>query len=119
MSRQEWAYELFKTIDSMDAGKFSGFFTENARFRFGNAEPVTGRDNIKEMVAGFYSSINALSHDVTEMVEQGDRLVCRGEVTYTRKDSRKVTYPFMNYYRLDGDLAADYQIYVDASGLYA
>lgn len=119
MNRQQWVKELFKTIDGMDADKFSGILTEDSSFKFGNAEAVTGRSNIKDAVAGFYSTINSLSHNVTDIVEQGDALVCRGEVTYTRKDSKQVTYPFMNFYRLEGDKVSDYQIYIDASGLYS
>jgi ketosteroid isomerase-like protein len=119
MSRQQWVNELFKTVDAMDADRFCGYLTEGARFKFSNAEEVVGRSNIKEAVAGFYSSINTLSHTITDIVEQGDMLVCRGEVTYTRKDSGQVTFPFMNFFRLEGNLVSDYQIYVDASRLYA
>jgi ketosteroid isomerase-like protein len=119
MSRQQWVNDLFKTVDEMDTDGFCDYLTENARFKFSNAEEVVGRSNIKEAVAGFYSSIGALSHTIADIVEQGDKLVCRGEVTYTRKDSGQVTFPFMNFFRMEDDLVAEYQIYVDASRLYA
>jgi ketosteroid isomerase-like protein len=103
----------------MDTDKFCDFLTENARFRFSNAEAVEGREQIRQAVAGFFASIKGLRHTVDDFVEQDGAVVCRGEVTYTRKDSSTVTYPFMNFFRLDGDRVSDYQIYVDASGLYS
>jgi len=119
MSRQQWVNDLFKTVDAKDTEGFCGYLTEDARFKFSNAEEVSGRSNIKEAVGGFFSSISALRHNITDIVEQGDKLVCRGEVTYTRKDSGQVTFPFMNFFRLKGGQVAEYQIYVDASRLYA
>jgi ketosteroid isomerase-like protein len=119
MSRQQWLKDLFGAIDGMDTAKFCEFLTENASFKFGNAETVEGKENIREMLTSFFSSIGGLSHTISDVVEQGDALVCRGEVTYTRKDSSELTVPFANFYRLRGNLASEYQIYVDASRLYA
>ena len=119
MNKQQWADSLFKSIDAMDTDKFCDFFTDNAKFKFGNAETVEGKEQIRQMVSGFFASIKGLSHTVSDMVEQDSALVCRGEVTYTRKDSSELTVPFSNYYKLNGDKVSDYQIYVDASQLYS
>jgi ketosteroid isomerase-like protein len=119
MDRRKWAESLFNTIDSMDTDKFCEFLTDDATFRFGNAETVEGKGRIREMIAGFFGSINGLSHTVSDMLEQDSSLVCRGEVTYTRKDGSELKVPYSNFYLLDGDKVADYQIYVDASQLYA
>lgn len=119
MSRQRWLNDLFGAIDGMDTDRFCEFITEDARFRFGNADVVEGRENIRDMLVSFFSAIGGLSHTVSDVVEQGDSLVCRGEVTYTRKDSSELTVPFANFYRLRGELATEYQIYVDASRLFA
>src|SRR2546428_363445 len=55
---------LFKTIDQMDPDEFAEFVTEDGTFVFGNAEPVTGRQAVRDAVAGFYSSIKALQHEI-------------------------------------------------------
>lgn len=119
MSRQQWLNDLFKAIDGMDTAKFCEFITEDASFKFGNADTVEGKENIRDMLGSFFSSIGGLSHSISDVIEQGDSLVCRGEVTYARKDSSELTVPFSNFYRLEGNLAKEYQIYVDASRLFA
>ncbi len=119
MSRQEWVKGLLKSIDEMDAEKFCGYLTENASFKFGNADAVIGRKNIKDAVAGFFTTINGMKHTISDIVESGQSLVCRGDVTYAKKDGSEVSVPFVNFFKMDGDLVSDYQIYIDISPLFA
>jgi len=110
---------LFSAIDRMDVGAFESFLTEDSIFRFGNAQPVRGRSNVSEYVAGFFSSIKALKHNVLGVWEQNKVFTVQGEVTYTRKDDRSVTVPFVNLFKTDGKLIREYLVYVDASPLYS
>lgn len=111
---------LFKTIDAMDADAFASFIAEDGTFRFGNADPVKGRETVRDAVAGFFASIAGIHHHDLETWGVRDGLaVSEGRVHYTRHDGRTVTVPFVNVYRLDGDLVADYRIYVDIAPLYA
>jgi ketosteroid isomerase-like protein len=114
----DWIKQLFAAIDSMDAAKFSDFFTANARFIFGNNPPVIGKGMIKNYVAEFFGAIGGLSHRVDTIISNSDDLVCRGEVTYTRKDGSKLTVSFANYFKVDSGSTAHYQIYVDTSQLF-
>ena len=43
----------------------------------------------------------------------------QGEATYTRKDDKMVTVPFLNLFKMKGALVSQYIIYVDISPLYA
>ena len=119
MTGVEWVSRLFDSIDRMDADDMASFLTENARFRFGNAEPVTGKKLIRDVVAGFFSTIKALKHKILKVWQFEDTVICQGEVTYTRKDGRLVTVPFMNLFRMDGSLIHEYLIYNDVSPLFA
>ena len=116
--RIEWK-SLFNAIDSMDANTFASFLTEDSVFRFGNAKPVRGRNNVKEAVAGFFSSIRALKHDVLGIWESDDVVTIQGEVSYTKKDGGVVTVPFVDLLRLNRSLIQEYLIYIDASPLYS
>ena len=102
----------------MDAEKFASVFADNGSFKFGNGETVTGKDAVREYVAGLISSLNDLSHRIQAITTNGDSLMCRGEVTYTRKDSSKLPIPFANYFKLQNGLASEYQVYADISALY-
>lgn len=119
MDRQSFIKSVFDSVDARDADKFVTFLTDDATFKFANAEAVAGKDNVKQAVAGFFGSINGLSHKILESFDQNGTIVIRGEVTYTRQDKSELTVPFANFFKMDGEKIKDYIIYVDASRLYA
>ena len=110
--------QLFETVDSRDTDAFLAFLTDDVMFRFGNAEPVKGKEDVGNAVGGFFESIKAISHDLHETLEHPDAVVCHGMVTYTRHDSTALTVPFADIFGIDGDLVRDYLIFIDVSELY-
>lgn len=115
----DYLTELFAAIDSKDSDRFVGFLTEDARFRFGSAPVVEGRDAIRDAVEQFFGSIQALEHRVDRVVESGSTLVCEGEVTYTRHDGSSIGLPFADVFEMSGERIADYKIYMDINPLFA
>ncbi len=109
---------LFASIDDKDLDAFLAFLSENATFRFGNAEPVKGKACVRDVVQAFFASIKALHHDVRESWDVGNTLVSHGMVTYTRHDSSTLTVPFANILRVEDDLINEYLIFADVSDLY-
>jgi uncharacterized protein (TIGR02246 family) len=118
MNDSKWVNRLFAAIDGKDAAAFAGFLTEDAVFRFGNAAPVSGKAAIREAVAGFFTSIRALRHEVTDAWTLPDVVVAVGQVTYTRHDGSTLSVPFADVFKMRSELAREYLIYVDASRLY-
>jgi len=118
VTKLDWK-TLINAIDRMDPDAFASFLTEDAIFRFGNAEPVKGMRNVRENVAGFFSSIKSLKHEVLGVWEKDNVITLQGEVTYIRKDDRVVMVPFVNLLKMKGTLIHEYLVYVDASQLFA
>jgi hypothetical protein len=114
----DWMDDLFSTLDKMDANGFASYLTDDALFKFGNADPVNGKTNIRDAVAGFLSSIAGFSHKLVGKWQVGDRVFLQGEVTYIRKDKSKLTVPFFNLFKMKGNLIQEYLIYIDNSQLY-
>lgn len=110
---------MFEAIDRQDTTAFVGFLTEDAVFRFGSAPAVRGRAAIFSTVDGFFGTIAGCSHDVKNTLASGPTLVCEGEVTYRRHNGTEVTLPFTDVFEYDGDLIAQYKIYIDIGPLYA
>ncbi len=110
--------ELFNEIDNKDTGAFIDYLTDDVHFRFGNMPVVEGKKHVGLAVQGFYDSIQSLSHDIDNIWENKDVVVCNGTVTYTRHDSGKLSVPFANIFRMDGDRIREYLIYADISELY-
>lgn len=122
MTRQDAAGDttggMFAAIDRKDTEAFVGYLTDDASFRFGSAPAVRGRAAIREAVDGFFSTIAASSHYIRQTLTSGTTQVCEGKVTYTRLDGTSVTLPFVDVFEFDGDLIADYKIYIDIAPLY-
>ena len=110
---------VFADIDAFDPDKFVAHLTPDAVFAFGNAEPVTGRAAIRAAVAGFFATIDGLTHHVRNVWELGDTAIAQIDVEYRRKDGKTVTVPNADILSYDGDLVRDWRIYIDLAPLYA
>jgi catechol 2,3-dioxygenase-like lactoylglutathione lyase family enzyme/ketosteroid isomerase-like protein len=111
--------QVFADIDAFDPDKFVAHLTPDAQFRFANADPVTGRAAVREAVAGFFASIDGLTHHIRNVYEAGDTVVAQIDVEYLRKDGKTVTVPNADILVFDGDLVRDWQIYIDVAPVYA
>ena len=49
--------------------------------RFGNADPVHGRQACRDALQAFYDMIDGLSHDMVEQWEQGSATIVESNVT--------------------------------------
>jgi len=119
MSQPAWLEKLFKTIDAKDADSFAAFLTEDAIFRFGNAEPARGKQAVRDAVAGFFGGVKSLRHTVRESWSLPEAAVMHGEVTYTRHDGTELSVPFANVFKLQGTLVREYLVFADASKLWS
>ena len=111
--------DLFGAIDKMDADAFVSFLTEDAGFKFANAPTVKGREEIRKAVSQFFSAIKGLKHEIRDVWELDNAAICEGEVTYTRHDGSKLSFPFADILRMKNELISDYRIYMDISSLFA
>jgi len=117
MDARAFVEDLYRSVDAKDAEAFCGFLTDGASFRFANAEPVVGKDNVREAVSGFFSMVAGMSHRLDNVWDQGDDLISNGRVTYKRLDGTELSVPFATIFKLEDGKIADYLIYVDASAL--
>jgi ketosteroid isomerase-like protein len=111
--------DVFADVDRMDAKAFASYLAEDCLLRFANADEVVGRDAIEAAIAGFFTTIKGLSHQIVEQWDVDDTTIVRTEATYTRLDDRRVTVPAVTVYRRGGDLIDEYRIYVDLAPVYA
>ena len=62
--------------------------------------------------------IEEIAHQVDQVWQVEDDIVCHGRVTYTRHDASELTVPFANVFQLDSGRIRDYLIFVDNSRLF-
>ena len=118
MKTQERIKAMFKSIDNRNVPEFLSFLTKDFYFRFGNAEPIVGNEDLGNMLNEFYQSIRALSNEIIQIWEQDDTVICQGIVTYTRQDHSLLPVPFVNVFKMNGNLIKEYLIYADNSDLF-
>ena len=107
------------TIDGLDGDAFVARLTPDVVFRFGNAEPLTGRAAVKEAVQGFWTTIEGLTHHIQNVWEVDDTVIVQIDVEYRRKDGKTVTVPNVDILVYDGDLVRDWRIYIDLAPVFA
>ena len=117
MSDNRFLQSLFQSIDSKDDTAFQEFLAPDCRFRLGNLPVVTGREAIGTAVAGFFNSLQAISHELAGAWHTADSSICYGLVNYTRHDGSLLTVPFANILKREDRLISEYLIFVDISGL--
>ncbi len=110
---------MFEPADRLDVDGWCSHLSENVHFRFGNAEPLDGRDAVREAVSQFFATLKGLRHEVVSDWTVDNRVIQQLLVTYTRPDDSQVTVPAVNLLRIDGERIGEYLIYVDLAPLYA
>jgi limonene-1,2-epoxide hydrolase len=111
--------ELFADIDSMEPSRFAAHLADDVTMRFGNADPIRGRDAVCEAWASFCRNLNAVEHHLVEKWTVDGTTIVEAKVTYTRGDDSQVTVPVVTIYReRDGEIN-DYRIYIDLAPLFA
>lgn len=110
---------IFADIDSFDPDRFVAHLTPDAVFRFGNGNPVVGRDGVRAAVAGFFGTIDGLHHHILNTWEIGETVIAQVDIEYIRKDGKHVTVPNADILIFDGDLVRDWQIYIDLAPVFA
>jgi ketosteroid isomerase-like protein len=110
---------MFKVSDAMDVDGWVDYQAEDVHFRFGNAEPINGREAVREAIKQFFGMIKGIRHTIIQDWEIEDRVIQQLEVTYTRLDSKEVTVPATNILRFRDGQITEYLIYVDQAPLWA
>ena len=111
--------QLFSDIDSMDPERFAAHLAEDVTMRFGNAEPIQGRDAVRDAWAEFCDGLDGVSHERLRSWESDDGSVAEANVTYTKKDGGTVTVPVATIWREGDGGIVDYRIFIDLAPLFA
>jgi hypothetical protein len=118
MIDRDWIAKLFEAIDARQIDGFLSFLDADCSFRFGNLPAVTGVENIRVFLGGFFDSIAALKHEMSAYWIVPDGAICHGMVSYTRLDQSVLTVPFAIILLTSDGKIHEYLIFADTSELY-
>ena len=114
-----WMHEMLARVDAMDVPGFLAYFTEDGEFRFGNWPGAVGQQAVAGFTREFFGMIAGIKHEVLGTWQAGDHVFTEGAVTYTRKDGKKVTVPFLTRAEMSGAKMKRYLVFADPSPLLA
>mgnify|MGYP000132639287 FL=1 len=108
---------LYQAVDDKNLTALADFLADNVRFQIGNYDAITGKNAALEANHSFFSSITSMAHQITNVWDNSDHLLCNGHVDYIRLDGSGLSIPFATVLKIDADKIVDYQVYVGVSPL--
>ena len=114
------AQVVFRAVDSMDPAALTDLLAEDARMRFGNADPFVGHEAVIAGAAAFFGAIRGIRHTIRTVWTVGADTIAETDVTYTRQDGKDVTIPVVSIWRVGGDdRIEDYRVFYDVTPVFA
>lgn len=119
--KQLWLDEYYRHIDAMDHDAYMAMFADGARMLFANADPIVGKDGIREALTGLLGAIAGIKHIPGDAYEEdGDLVIFECDVEYTRKDGKQVTVRGGCFFVIGDDgLRREQRITVDTTPVFA
>jgi ketosteroid isomerase-like protein len=112
--------ELFATTDAKDIAANATHVTDDVELRFGNNDPVVGKDAYIAMSEEFYASLASLRHEIHSLwTVDDDFVITEMTVHYERLDGQRLSLPCANIFRLRDGLIADYRIFMDINPVFS
>ena len=99
--------EFCKLWASPDPDQLAGYFTENAVYHNIPMDPVTGREAIKQFIAGFTAAFDGIDFRIHRQIGDGNLVMNERTDVMHRKDGTQIPLPVTGVFEIvDGQIAA-------------
>ncbi|MBH8572374.1 nuclear transport factor 2 family protein [Nostocaceae cyanobacterium CENA369] len=106
-------------IENFDLNAYISFFTEDAFYQAGNAKPVYGYQGIREFSVPIIQKFKSLAHEVKNIWQLENTVICQVVVIYNRKDDKVFKLPTLNIIQFRGDKISSLQAFGDPSPTFS
>jgi ketosteroid isomerase-like protein len=106
-------------IEDFDLEAYISFFTEDAFYKAGSAEHVFGAEGIRQFSTPVIQKFSSLAHEVKNIWQVGDTVICQVVVIYNRKDGKVFKLPTLNIIRFKGEKISSLQAFGDPSPAFS
>jgi limonene-1,2-epoxide hydrolase len=96
----------------LDPAELAAYFAENGVYHNMPASPVTGRENIQQMIAGFIASWTHTQWDLLNLVSAGDVVVAE-RLDRTRAGDKGVDLPCTGVFEMEAGKIKIWRDYFD------
>lgn len=114
----EWLERIYAEIDGMRMEGFLAGLTDDVRITFANHPTAAGKQQVRDAIGAFWTTIKGMKHNFVNVFRDGDDLTLEARIDYTRLDGKRVTIPCTTLVKRRGDKVAEMRIYMDAAPIY-
>jgi len=108
---------LYAAVDNKNIEQLSTFIDDEVHFCIGNFAPVVGKHAVLEANRSFFASITSMEHQLDNIWQCAESVICNGTVAYVRLDKSEYSVPFATVLKLNEGKIIEYLVYVDISKL--
>src|SRR3954447_24717152 len=91
--------DLFATTDAQDVEANAEHVADDVVLRFGNDDPVVGKEAYKEMSRGFHAALGGLRHEIRSLwTVDENTVITEMTVHYERLDGGRLSLPCANIF---------------------
>lgn len=115
------ALSIFERYEAEDYAGAAANVTTDVVLRFGNAEPIVGRDAYLAGLENIATHMGSLRHDVLNhfWIDDNSALGFEMNVHYVLLDGSELDLPVFNVFRFRDGLVSEYQVFMDIAPVVA
>jgi ketosteroid isomerase-like protein len=115
----ELVRQLFAAAYANDLDTYLTFFTEDTVYRAGNADTIIGMSGIREFAIPVMRMFKTVAHEIKNIWEMGDTVICQAEVVYNRNDGKVAMVPTVNIIRFDSGKIRELRAFGDPAPAFS
>jgi limonene-1,2-epoxide hydrolase len=92
--------DFIRAWSRLDPEELAGYFTQDGVYHNMPAGPVQGRENVKQMIAGFIASWTETEWEVLHLLSQGDVVIAE-RVDRTKAGDKAVDLPCTGVFEME------------------
>ena len=96
----------------LDAEELSGYFTEDGVYHNMPSGPIAGRENVREMIAGFIASWTETEWEILHLMSQGDVVIAE-RLDRTKAGEKSVDLPCTGVFEMEDGKIKVWRDYFD------
>ncbi|WP_069163831.1 nuclear transport factor 2 family protein [Nocardia altamirensis] len=108
----ELVRDMCRSWSDPDPDRISAFFAEDAVYHNIPMEPLIGRPAIRDFIAGFLTTFDAIDFDIHHQVANGN-IVMNTRTDTLRGAGRTTPLPVMGFFEVAGDTITTWHDYFD------
>lgn len=121
MEDKQWLLDTYSAWDTSDLDALMERMHEDVRVRFGNGQPLTGKDEVRRGFEEYFGSHQGTTHSIRNLTTQpqdAGRLTSAELNVQYRRGGQTSQIPAYMTWLIDGDKVRRLNIYTDLSPVY-